>query len=328
MNIWNNISENNKGIDFLKNLTKIPNALLISGNPVFKKELAVLDFAAKLQCSKDGCGICKDCINVLKGIHPNVINFPVNSKIEEFRNVLIPAAEIAPQNNKYKVIILDNVDKMRERISDTLLKAIEEPTVKTIWILTTNVLSEIIPTIRSRCLIVNLGYKNVNIPVDPIKKNLRKQIFDNMFLINSTGSAVVFADKFYLNVFNDANEKYENTILKKNDEFSNLTGENIKKKVKGNDSNKKSKINEMIKNKLNLSIDYIFSFWNDVLIYKHTGNNQKIINIDYVQKIMQKANNTDFNVLHSIIQKLLNAKKMLTTNVSLIAQFEYLFIHI
>jgi len=323
------LSEQNESIDFLANLTNVPNALLLIGN---KKELVALDFAAKLLCDNGGCGICTDCQSVLENNNPNVVNFistKTNILISDVKE-LIAVAESSSQKHKHKVIILNNADSMIDRTSNFLLKAIEEPPMRTVWILTANSQVAILPTIRSRCLVVNLGYKMNLIPTNLVQKELRKNIIENLFNIMSYEIAVIRANKFIVQIINNATAEYENSQKSAISKYNEIIGENqaISSVIKISDTEKKSGINKIVKDKFNDVVNYIFSFWNDILVFKHTNNSEKIINNDYTELITQKASTLSFAQIHTQIDTIISAKKMLTTNTPVGLVAEYLFVNI
>ena len=109
-------------------------------------------FAAALQCSANGCGSCQSCQLVLAGAHPDVrmlVTDKVIISIEEVRE-LVQFASLSASVGEYRIIIIEDADRMTERTSNVLLKALEEPQEKTIWMLCAPSAADLLPTIRSR----------------------------------------------------------------------------------------------------------------------------------------------------------------------------------
>ncbi len=140
---------------------QMSHAWLLTGPPGAGRSVAALAFAAALQCEDPqtpGCGQCGECRRVLKGTHPDVKVVTTERliiKIEEIAS-LVSLAQQAPAGGKWRVILMEDADRMVERSSNLLLKAIEEPPPRTVWLLCTTQPGDVLPTIRSRCRHVSL----------------------------------------------------------------------------------------------------------------------------------------------------------------------------
>src|SRR5690625_3367774 len=136
-------------------------AWLITGPPGSGRSVAARAFAAALQCEDDaevGCGRCRGCRTVRAGSHADVdliATERVNFRIEDMRPV-VSAAQQAPSQGRWRVMLMEDADRMVERTSNVLLKAIEEPPPRTVWLLCAPSQQDLIPTIRSRCRTVSL----------------------------------------------------------------------------------------------------------------------------------------------------------------------------
>ncbi len=133
-------------------------AWLITGPPGSGRSYAARAFAAALQCPDGGCGHCHACTTALSAAHADVTvvaTEKVTIGIEEVRD-LAGLAQRAPSAGRWRVIIIEDADRMTERTSNVLLKAIEEPPARTVWILCAPHAHDVAVTIRSRCRIVSL----------------------------------------------------------------------------------------------------------------------------------------------------------------------------
>src|SRR5690606_32430192 len=127
-------------------------AWLVTGPPGSGRSNAARAFAAALQCPDGGCGRCAECTTVLAGTHADVTvvaTEKVTLSIDEVRD-LITVAQRAPAGGRWRVIIVEDADRMVERTSNVLLKAIEEPPERTVWVLCAPSEADLLPTIRSR----------------------------------------------------------------------------------------------------------------------------------------------------------------------------------
>ncbi|KAA8829939.1 DNA polymerase III subunit delta' [Bifidobacterium tissieri] len=116
-------------------------------------------FAAALECPNHGCGECSTCRHILAGTHPDVTVLAtdkVTIGIDEVRGI-IEKSEQMPSTTPWRIIIIEDVDRMLERTTNVLLKEIEEPAAHTIWLLCAPSAQDVLPTIRSRTRVVNLA---------------------------------------------------------------------------------------------------------------------------------------------------------------------------
>lgn len=135
-------------------------AWLVTGPPGSGRSTAARAFAAALQCTGPvpGCGQCKPCRDVTSGSHPDVIRLATEKLIitmEEAKE-LIGEAQRRPWTGRWRVLLVEDADRMAERTTNVLLKSIEEPPPQTVWILCTPSADDVLPTIRSRCRLVSL----------------------------------------------------------------------------------------------------------------------------------------------------------------------------
>lgn len=135
-------------------------AWLITGPPGSGRSLAARAFAAALQCTgpTPGCGQCSQCKAVMNRQHPDVSSLStdlVTIKADEVR-AYVASSYQAPGTGLWKVFVIEDADRMVERTTNVLLKAIEEPGPRTVWVLCTAAVADVLPTIRSRCRNVNL----------------------------------------------------------------------------------------------------------------------------------------------------------------------------
>ena len=133
-------------------------AYLFAGPPGTGKEEAARVFAAAVLCP-DHCGTCTICGRVLRGIHPDVVILEPEGytyPIEAIREAVAQAA-LSPMEGARRIIIVEEADRIVERSQNALLKALEEPNPSVTWVLVTSVLQPILPTILSRCRIVEFA---------------------------------------------------------------------------------------------------------------------------------------------------------------------------
>ena len=135
-------------------------AWLVTGPPGSGRSVAARAFAAALQCTgpTPGCGRCKPCRDVMSGTHPDVVRLATEKLLITMEEVkgLIGEAQRRPWTGRWRVILVEDADRMAERTTNVLLKSIEEPPPQTVWLLCTPSADDVLPTIRSRCRLVTL----------------------------------------------------------------------------------------------------------------------------------------------------------------------------
>ncbi len=133
-------------------------AWLITGPPGSGRSNAAKAFAAALQCRSGGCGECNACTTALAGAHPDVTvvrTEQLSIGVDQVRE-LVRRAAMSPTLGRYQVLVVEDADRITERGADALLKSIEEPAARTVWLLCAPNPDDLVATVRSRCRRVEL----------------------------------------------------------------------------------------------------------------------------------------------------------------------------
>src|ERR1700719_940031 len=133
-------------------------AWLFTGPPGSGRSVAARAFAAALLCPHGGCGQCPSCHQVRAGTHPDLLLVKpegLSYGVKQTRNLVLRAAG-APSGGRWQVVVFEDADRATEQAANALLKAIEEPPPRTVWLLCAPSAEELVTTIRSRCRLIVL----------------------------------------------------------------------------------------------------------------------------------------------------------------------------
>ena len=166
--VWNDLLGQPEAIAQLEQAVRhrdrgVQHAWLLTGPPGSGRSNLAVAFAAALLCEEQGCGVCKSCRLVMTGAHPDVAVLStekVTISIDEVRS-MVATSNFGSSMGRYKIMIIEDADRMAERSSNVLLKALEEPPAGTIWLLCAPSEADMLPTIRSRVRKVGLKVPSI-----------------------------------------------------------------------------------------------------------------------------------------------------------------------
>ncbi|MFL6000996.1 MAG: DNA polymerase III subunit delta' [Streptomyces sp.] len=156
--------------------SQMTHAWLFTGPPGAGRNQAARAFAAALQCvSPDralggvpGCGFCDGCHTALIGTHADVTSVAaVGSQIlaDDMRDT-VRKSFTSPATGRWQIILVEDAERLNEKSANAVLKAVEEPAPRTVWMLCAPSIEDVLPTIRSRCRHLNLSTASVEAVAD------------------------------------------------------------------------------------------------------------------------------------------------------------------
>ncbi len=196
MSVWDDLVGQRAAVDVLRSAARAavdlyasPNrteaasnamthAWLFTGPAGSGRSVAARAFAAALQCVRDGepgCGECSGCHTTLTRSHPDVhavVPEGLSISVAEMRAVVATAARL-PALGRWQVVVIEDADRLTEAASNALLKAIEEPPPRTVFLLCAPSThpDDVSVTIRSRCRHITLRIP----PADAVAAVLQRQ---------------------------------------------------------------------------------------------------------------------------------------------------------
>jgi DNA polymerase-3 subunit delta' len=164
MTVWDDVVGQTAAVAELSGAATDPTAMthawLFTGPPGSGRTVAARAFAAALQCPRHGCGECAACRTTMHGTHADVrevVPEGLSITVAEMR-ALVQLAARHPVTGRYQIVIIADADRLTERAANALLKAVEEPSPQTVFLLCapSDHPDDVPITIRSRCRVVPL----------------------------------------------------------------------------------------------------------------------------------------------------------------------------
>lgn len=162
MSVWQGLPGQERVVAQLRRAIerdRVPHAYLFSGPrgaPLYDTAIAL---AMALCCQRargEGCGECDACAKIATGIHPDVVTLAREGAaqivpIENIRNQVIARMGMPPHEGEVRVFIVEEATSLAPPAANALLKTLEEPPARTLFVMCTTAPEQLLPTIRSRC---------------------------------------------------------------------------------------------------------------------------------------------------------------------------------
>lgn len=294
---------------------KISHAYIIHGEDESGKMMLAQAFAKAILCQQsflnknevNGCGICKSCLQIESNNHPDLI-YVTHEKasigVEDIRTQVNNDIMIKPYASSRKIYIMDDAEKMTEGAQNALLKTIEEPPAYAVVILLVNNMTALLPTIRSRCVQLNLR---------PVAKQQIKSLLMEVYRIpdylaeisasfsnGNVGKAIQYATS---------------------EEFSNIKTTVVSLTMKLFDLHLYeivTKIKEIAEDKIKITqyLDLMMMWYRDVLLYKATQMEHGIMFTEELSSIKHQAHTLSYEKLETIMGAIDQAKIRIKANVN------------
>jgi DNA polymerase III subunit delta' len=162
MSVWDSLVGQGRVAEALDRAARgdgMTHAWLFTGPPGSGRSNAALAFAAALQCERAGCATCEACRTTLAGSHPDVLVTATERSVltVDLARELVLKAALKPVRGRWQVMIVEDADRLNDQANNALLKAIEEPVERTVWVLCAPSVDDVLPTIRSRSRTMRLA---------------------------------------------------------------------------------------------------------------------------------------------------------------------------
>jgi len=302
---------------------KISHAYIINGEKASGKEFIAKIFAMALQCEGEGdkpCGQCHSCKQALSDNQPDIIRVthekPNTISVDDIRAQINNDVAIKPYSSPYKIYIMNEAEKMTVQAQNAILKTLEEPPeYAVIMLLTTNV-NSLLPTILSRCVVLNMK---------PVADNqVRKYLMEQLQVPDYKAEVCVAFARGNIG---------KAKALASSEEFENVKAEalSLLKYIQDMELYEIiaaiKKISEY-KLEVNDYLDIMAIWYRDVLLFKATNDMNHLVFREEMQALRQVANRSSYEGIERVIQALDKAKNRLNANVNFDLTMELLFLEI
>ena len=302
---------------------RVSHAYILNGERGSGKKMLANLFAMTLLCEtgdNEPCGKCHSCKQALSDNHPDIIHVthekPNTISVDDIRAQINNDVGIKPYSGPYKIYIVNEAEKMTPQAQNAILKTLEEPPAYAVILLLTTNVNSLLPTILSRCVILNMK------PVadELVKKYLMEQLHVPDY---KAEVCVAFARG------NIGKAK----ALASSEDFENVKSEalSLLKYIKDMELNEIiAAIRKITEYKLEIN-DYldIFAIWyRDVLLFKATNDVNHLVFREEIQTLRRTAQRSSYEGIETIIEALDTAKKRLDANVNFDLTMELLMLTI
>ena len=327
---------------------EMTHAWIFTGPPGSGRSSAAIAFAQALVCKKQGCGECSDCATAKNGSHPDVEimrSEGLSIKVEEIRE-LLTRTSWAPAVGGWRVVVMEDADRLTESAANALLKAIEEPGLRTVWLLCAPTLHDILPTIRSRCRHIQLhtpGNSEVakflierhqiapkmadfaarvsqghigrarHLATNEEVRNRRQAILAIPSQLTSIANAYKQAQKLVDLANAESAAITEALDEKEYEQLSSALGKGSGKALKELEKEQKSRATRITRDTLDGALLDLATFYRDVLLVQ-SGHDESLINAELSDQIHKIAESSKPQIILSKMDAIMKARENLQRN--------------
>ncbi len=304
---------------------RVSHAYILYGEVRSGKEFVAKVFSQALLCEKpvtkangtiEPCGECHSCRQAMTSNHPDIIYVPSTIGVEEIRDRIVETVQVKPYQGPYKIYIVEEAEKLSVQAQNVLLKTIEEPPAYVVFILLTSSTEALLPTILSRCVLLNMR---------PVRDDeMRNYLMEQLHVPESRAEiCIAFARG------NIGRAK----ALAASEDFDKIRT-NALSLLKNIHEMDTADIMEALKNireygfDINDYLDIMAVWYRDILLFKATHDMNHLIFRDEIQSIQKVAQYSDYEGIEEVIQALEVAKSRLRSKVNYELTMELLLLTI
>jgi DNA polymerase-3 subunit delta' len=318
---------------------RVAHAYIFVGPSGVGRKLAASVFARSLNCEApqgaDPCDECSNCRLIAEGKHPDVQTIMPVKRASTITvkqiEALLPFAHMRPLRGKHKVFIFSEADRLRVETANKMLKTLEEPPPQTAFILITEKIESVLPTVASRCQPIKFGRLRTesverilvaDFDIDPqdaataaglaggqVTRGLEfadptrtEIVLDIVKSLESLPARISICDGL-LAFFSDCKESLQ---AEAEDRVSNF-GEDLAASVKTSiEDLRKSYVDRHYKDLLNDCLGLLLTLYRDILVLKETDSEELVINRNRIGFLRERAKSMS---VESVVQNMREIEK-------------------
>ncbi len=304
-------------------LKKVSHAYILNGEKSSGKEFIAKVFAMALQCEKGGtepCQECHSCKQALSHNHPDIVYVshekPNTISVDDIREQVNSDVAIKPYSGPYKVYIINEAEKMTPQAQNAILKTLEEPPAYAVILLLTANVNALLPTVLSRCVVLNMKPVANELVRDYLMKELQVPDYKAevcvAFARGNVGRAKALASS-------EDFEHVKSEALSLLKYIQEMEFYDIVAAIK--------KISEY-KLEINDYLDLMAVWYRDVLLFKATRDVNHLVFREELSSLRKCAQRSSYEGIEEVIRALDTAKKRLDANVNFDLTMELLLLTI
>lgn len=299
---------------------RVAHAYLFTGPAQIGKTTLAMDFARMVNCvgAKPPCGECRSCRAIAENRHPDVHVIGEEDaskvKIAQMRE-LQHEATISPYEGRYKVFVIPNFERATREAANSLLKTLEEPPARVLLLLTALDTDWLLPTITSRCQVLNLRTLSIAAVAAALRERWRVEPERAQLLAQLSDGHIGWA------ITAHEDEEMLQGRADMLQELHTLQSGTIPQRMQF--AEKLSKDAERIQDTLVLWLQW----WRDMLLIKGACMDA-VINIDCEESLSANAARYTVAQIQNMIVKILESLNLLDTNTNTRLILEVLMLEI
>jgi DNA polymerase III delta' subunit len=322
---FNHIKDQEMPLRLLRNILKqgrMPNGLLFWGPEGVGKRFTAFELAKAVNCTSgsfDACDACLSCRKVTSGNHPDVKVVAPTGKTRiinvETIETITELCAYRPFEGNWRIVLIQDVDRMNESAQNHFLKTLEEPPSKTAFVLQTAYPNRLLPTIRSRCQLVRFGTLQpatvssivqrehqldvvtadalaavaggqVSRALDLVTTNKRQAVLEMAGRLGA-GEDPMLVSEYFVAHLKEATERLKSALLSEMDDEAtqDLSREDLADQKKEQEAFVEGQVRRDY-----LEYLYLFETWyRDAWVYTTTRDEQLVLNRDQIPALQQQA---------------------------------------
>jgi DNA polymerase-3 subunit delta' len=274
---------------------RMAHAYLLLGLPQIGKTTLALNFAQALNCLDEGkpCGQCRSCRKIAHGNHPDVQVIEATNgtiKIDQMR-AMQREVVLSPHEGSWKVYVICQMERATTEAANCLLKTLEEPPDQVILMLTASDMDQLLPTVISRCQVLNLRPPSAPLVQKTLEENWEVDPERARLLARLSGGRLGWAVRV------SENEAILRKRERRLDEMAELMGQGRVERLRY--AQRLSQRSDDLRKVLDLWL----SWWRDLLLIKG-GSSTEVTNVDREATLRSQARGYSLIQVRDFIESL------------------------